>query len=54
MGRERENSTWAMTKVKNMLTETLMDWPADLISKGKISDGTSQPSGPHDQANPDT
>ncbi|CAA6658407.1 unnamed protein product [Spirodela intermedia] len=38
-----------MTKVKNMFTETLMDCPADRISRGKISDGTSHPRGPQDQ-----
>ena len=42
---------WPMTKVKNMLTETLMACPADLISRGQISLGTSHPSGPQDQAN---
>lgn len=39
-----------MTNVKNMFTETLILCAADLISNGKISDGTSQPSGPHDHA----
>lgn len=34
-----------------MFTETLIDWPADRISIGKTSLGTSQPNGPHDQAN---
>ena len=43
-----------MTKVKNMFTETLILCAADLISNGKISDGTSQPSGPHDHAKADT
>lgn len=41
----------AMKKVKSMLTETVMLCPADRISKGKISLGTSQPSGPHEYAN---
>lgn len=45
-----DRKTWPMKKVKSMLTETLMDWPADLISMGKISLGTSHPNGPHDHA----
>ena len=40
-----------MMKVNNMLTETLIAWPADRISNGQISLGTNQPSGPHDHAN---
>ena len=40
-----------MMKVKNMLIETLMDCPADRISRGKISLGTNHPNGPHDHAN---
>ena len=43
-----------MAKVKSMLTDTLMDCPAERISRGKISLGTNQPSGPHDQAKPAT
>jgi hypothetical protein len=42
---------WPMKKVKNMLTETLMACPADLISRGQISLGTNHPNGPQDQAN---
>ena len=37
-------------KVKSMLTETFVAWPADRISRGHISLGTSQPKGPHDHA----
>ncbi|KAH0452645.1 hypothetical protein IEQ34_019944 [Dendrobium chrysotoxum] len=37
-----------------MFIDTLMLWPADLISNGKISDGTSHPSGPQDHAKADT
>uniref|UniRef100_A0A0A9FGY6 Uncharacterized protein n=1 Tax=Arundo donax TaxID=35708 RepID=A0A0A9FGY6_ARUDO len=44
----------AMMKVHSMFTDTVMLCPADLISSGKISLGTSHPSGPHDQANPAT
>lgn len=40
-----------MMNVKNMFTETLIDCPADRISIGITSLGTSQPKGPHDQAN---
>ena len=40
-----------MTNVNNMLTDTLMAWPADRISRGQISLGTNQPNGPQDQAN---
>lgn len=34
-----------------MLTETVIDCPADRISIGKTSLGTNQPNGPHDHAN---
>lgn len=43
-----------MMKVNSMFTDTLMDWPADRISSGKISLGTSQANGPQDQAKPAT
>ncbi|GER41540.1 exodeoxyribonuclease 7 large subunit [Striga asiatica] len=46
-----ERKSWPMMKVKNIFTETLMDCPADLVSSGWISLGTSQPRGPHDHAN---
>src|SRR4051812_20334461 len=42
----------AMMKVHSMFMDTVMLCPADLISSGKISLGTSHPSGPHDHANP--
>lgn len=45
-----ERKAWPMMKVKNMLTETLIDCPADRISNGKISLGTNQPNGPQDHA----
>lgn len=44
----------AMKNVKIMLTATLILCAADRISSGKISLGTNQPRGPHDQANPAT
>ncbi|CAA6666019.1 unnamed protein product [Spirodela intermedia] len=37
---------WAMAAVKKRLTQTTMLCPADLVSRGKISLGTSHPSGP--------
>ncbi|CAA7402780.1 unnamed protein product [Spirodela intermedia] len=37
-----------MAAVKKRLTQTTMLCPADLVSRGKISLGTSHPSGPHD------
>lgn len=43
-----ERKDCAMANVKNKFTVTVMLWPADLVSKGKISLGTVQPSGPHD------
>lgn len=46
--------TCATKKVKSMLTDTLTLWAAERISNGKISLGTNQPRGPHDQANPAT
>jgi hypothetical protein len=33
------------------LTATLMPWPAERVSRGWISEGTSHPKGPHDHAN---
>ena len=39
-----------MTKVNNMLTETLMACPAERISRGQISLGTNHPNGPQDHA----
>lgn len=45
---------WAMIKVKNMLTDTFMLCPADRISRGEISLGTSHPNGPQDHANAET
>ena len=46
--------SWAMRKVNNKFTETTRPCPAERISIGKISLGTNQPSGPHDQAKPAT
>ena len=40
------------TAVKIKLTETVIAWPVERVSSGWISDGTSQPSGPQDQAKP--
>lgn len=39
-----------MTKVKSRLVKTVIDCPAERVSRGWISDGMSQPSGPQDQA----
>lgn len=38
----------AIRAVKSMLTQTTILCPADLVSSGKISLGTSQPRGPQD------
>ena len=40
----------AMTKVKIKLVATVILWPADRVSRGKISLGTNHPRGPHDHA----
>lgn len=42
----------ATTVVNRKFTVTAMLCPADLTSSGKISLGTSHPSGPHDYPNP--
>lgn len=44
----------ATTKVKSMFTETVILCSAEHVSRGKISLGTSQPKGLHDQANAET
>ncbi|KVI11579.1 hypothetical protein Ccrd_010009 [Cynara cardunculus var. scolymus] len=44
----------ATKAVKNMLTQTTILCPADLVSNGNISLGTSHPSGPHDLPYPRT
>ena len=43
-----------MINVKTKFKNVLIAVPAARISSGEISDGTSQPSGPHDQAKPAT
>lgn len=43
---------WPMRKVKSMLMVTLMDWPADRVSKGWISEGINHPRGPKPHAWP--
>ena len=43
-----------MKKVNNMLTATVILCPADRISSGNISLGTSHPNGPHDHAKAET
>lgn len=54
MRHSKVRKAWPIMKVKNMFTDTLMLCPADRISRGKISLGTNQPSGPHDHAKPAT
>lgn len=44
----------AIKNVKNMLQHTANANPEVLVSTGKVSLGISQPSGPHDHANPIT
>lgn len=46
--------SWATAAVKIMFTHTTILWPADLVSRGKISVGTNQPRGPHDLPYPST
>lgn len=44
----------AMMKVQSMLELTAKEYPAVLVSRGKVSLGINQPRGPHDHANPPT
>ena len=37
---------WPMTKEKRKLTKVVMELLAERVSRGWISEGTSQPSGP--------
>ncbi|KAK6783724.1 hypothetical protein RDI58_017178 [Solanum bulbocastanum] len=46
-----ERKDCAIANVKNKFTVTVILWPADLVSKGKISLGTVQPRGPHEYPN---
>src|SRR5947209_5637370 len=41
-----------MTKENKKLTQTVIDWPRERVSMLWISEGTSQPRGPHDHAKP--
>lgn len=50
----RERKDWPITKVKKRFTATVILCPADLVSRGNISLGTVQPSGPHDHPKPAT
>jgi hypothetical protein len=43
-------ATTATSGEPHRLTATLMPWPAERVSRGWISEGTSHPRGPHDQA----
>jgi hypothetical protein len=44
----------AMRNVKRRFVETVIDWPADRASSGKISVGMSHSNGPQDHAKPET
>jgi len=47
-----DRKAWPTMKVKRKLVATVTDCPADRVSIGWISDGTSHARGPHESANP--
>jgi hypothetical protein len=49
-----DRKAWPMMKLNRKLTVTAADMPAGRVSRVRISEGTSQPRGPQDQAKADT
>lgn len=47
-----DRKAWPTMKVNRKLVATVMDCPAERVSRGWISDGTSHARGPHEKANP--
>ena len=50
----REMKTWPIRAVSRKLTETLIDWPTERVSRGWTSAGMSHPMGPHETAKAET